>query len=368
MFSTDADLVVVAGRQRAFSVRMSRTSHTLSVTNSLAAERAGDAEVALAHHRDSRMPARSLSILTQLADLSGEMTPWLWARWAAYQCTRAADPGTDTGEIQRSALDYTVRMFYAERVEDAYLNGGDLAALRAHVLGESWLFRQLCTYELGGLESFLGELASGRLTDAALLARAWAGARMGGYRLGRHGSLVARDLRANRDVALLDLGADTSAPGGWVIGRLVPSGTTPGLLFDTRPVGVDEQTALEVASADTRGGWVSAVKAALVEGRLERDRFESSDLELATDVLSRELVEIGGSAYGILARVAAGTFGPDSMAPYAAAAVLDPHGYAEAMRLLAGTGQPETWSHWAALAPEPARSRLLRLAGLAAAA
>ena len=153
-----------------------------------------------------------------------------------------------------------------------------LAATRAR-------FRQLCTYELGGLESFLGELASGRLTDAALLARAWAGARMGGYRLGRHGSLVARDLRANRDVALLDLGADTSAQDGWVIGRLVPSGTTPGLMFDTRPVAVDEQTALEVASSDTRGGWVSAVKSALVEGRLERDRFESSDLELATDVL-----------------------------------------------------------------------------------
>ncbi len=309
-----------------------------------------------------------LSILTQLADLSGEMTPWLWARWAAYQCTRADDPGTDTGEIQRSALDYTMRMFYADRVEQTYLDGGDPTLLSAHVVDESWLFRQLCTHELGGLESFLGELASGRLSDAALLARAWVGTRMGGYRLRRSGSLVARDLRVNRDGALLDLGADISAADGWVIGRLVPSGTTPGYMFETRPVAVDEETAVEVASSDTRGGWVSAVKAALVEGRLERDRFESSDVELATDVPGREVVEIGGSAYSILSRVAAGAFGPDSMAPYVAAAALDPEGYAEALRLLAGTGQPETWSHWAALAHEPARSRLLRLAGLAAAA
>ena len=361
------------------------------VTSSQAAERAGDAETALELHRGVPMFARGrhLSILTQLAGLSTEMTPWLWARWAAYQCTRAEDPGTDTGEIQRSALDYTVRMFHADRVEDIFLNSGDPVRLLAHVLGESWLFQQLCTYELGGLESFLDEVASGRLSDAALLARAWLGARMGGYRLGRHGSLVARDLRSNRDVALLDLGADISAAEGWVVGRLVPSGTTPGLMFDTRPVAVDEQTAVEVASSDTRGGWVSAVKSALVEGRLRPDQFESEDLELATDVpglglvevgtppaalastlesLGRGRDEVGRSAYRILSRVAAGTFGPDAMAPYVAAAVLNPHGYAEALRSLTGAGRPETWSHWATLTPEPARSRLLRLAGLAAAA
>src|SRR4051794_16525035 len=119
---------------------MSRSSHTLFVTSSLTAERAGDAEVALALHGDATMPARCLSILTQLADLSGEMTPWLWARWAAYQSTRVEDPGTDTGEIHRTALDYTVRMFYADRVEHAFLNGGDQVPLVAHVLGESWLF------------------------------------------------------------------------------------------------------------------------------------------------------------------------------------------------------------------------------------
>src|SRR3954454_3764571 len=106
---------------------MSRTSHTVSVTRSLAAERAGDAGVALSFHREMPMVGREvhLSILTQLADLSGEMTPWLWARWAAHQCTRADDPGTDTGEIHRSALDYTLRMFYADRVEKALLDGGD---------------------------------------------------------------------------------------------------------------------------------------------------------------------------------------------------------------------------------------------------
>ena len=359
------------------------------VESSTAAERAGDAETALEFHRGVPMFARGrhLSILTQLADLSGEMTPWLWARWAAYQCLRAEDLDSATGQIQRSALDYTVRMFYADRIEDAYLNGHDPMQLLASVCGESWLFQQQCTHDFGGLESFLEEVASGRLREASLLARAWVGTRMGGYRVVPGSGLVVRDLRSGQDLRLLDLGA--GHVGEFLIGRLVSSGTTPELMFDTRPVEVDSRTAREVATARTPGGWVSAVKAALDDKRLERERFESEDLEIASDVpglrllevgtspralastresLARGRDEIGRSAFRILGRVAQGSFGPDSMAAYVGAAVLNPHGHTEAMSQLAATGDPETWAHWAGLVAEPARARLLRLAGLAAAA
>ena len=64
------------------------------VESSVAAERAGDAEAALEFHIGVPMFARSAHrvTLTQLAGLAGEMTPWMWGRWAAYQCTRADDP------------------------------------------------------------------------------------------------------------------------------------------------------------------------------------------------------------------------------------------------------------------------------------
>ncbi len=360
----------------------------------LAAERAGDVEAALEFHRGVPMFAqgRHLSILTQLAGLAGEMTPWMWARWAAYQSTRAEDRRTSIGDGHRAALDYTVRMFYADRVGDAFVNGRDPIQVFVTVGGESWLSQQLCTYEFGGLELFVDELATARMAQESGLARGWSGAWMGGYRLASSdaGSLVVRDLGADRDLTLLDLGAEVHADAdGWLIGRVVASGTTPELMFDTRPVAVDEQTARAVAASTSRGGWVRAVKSALVGGRIERERFDAADLELVTDVPGLSLVEVGTppaalastlealgrgrdevgrSSFRILSRVAEGRFGPDAMAPYVAAAVLNPHGHAEAVRLLAGTVRAEVWQHWAALVPDPARSRLQRLAGLANAA
>ena len=51
-----------------------------------------------------------------------------------------------------------------------------------------------------------------------------------------------------------------------------------------------------------------------------------------------------------------------SSAPYVAAAVLNPHAYAEAQRKLVAPGQPSEWLRWARLAPEPASTRLRCLA------
>jgi len=62
--------------------------HLAFVESSNAAERAGDAATALEYHQGIPMFARSAhrALLVQLAGLSEEMTPWLWSRWAAYQC------------------------------------------------------------------------------------------------------------------------------------------------------------------------------------------------------------------------------------------------------------------------------------------
>ena len=364
------------------------------VHSSFAAERSGDAETALEFHRGVPMFARSAHSvqLAQLADLSEEMTPWMWARWAAYQCTRAEESQHDADDIVRGALDYTVRMFYADRIEKAFTTGDDPMTFISRLMGEGWLFHQLCTFEMGGLAKFLDTLATGRLVQESGLARSWVGARMNGYRLARSdpGSLNVRDLRTDREVALLDLGATVHADAeGWLLGRLVPSGTTPAWMFDSRPIAVDERTARAVAADSTRGGWITAVKGGIKAGRVDRARFESEDRELVTDVpgllllemgtapaalsstlrqLARGRDEIGRAAFRILNQVGEGRFGPDERAAYVAAAVLNPHGHAQAQARLAQLNGPGRWSHWAELVPEPARSRLRRLAGQDAAA
>src|SRR5436190_18493229 len=123
------------------------------VESSIAAERVGDAQTALEYHRGVPMFTRSRHTytLTQLADLAEEMTPWLWARWAAYQCHRAEDAGTESGFITRAAADYTIQMFYDEAMQAAYDNGRDPMEILKNVFGESWVFHQVCTFELGGL-------------------------------------------------------------------------------------------------------------------------------------------------------------------------------------------------------------------------
>jgi hypothetical protein len=363
------------------------------VDSSYAAERAGDAATALEYHRGVPMFTRSAHtvVLTQLAGLSEEMTPWLWARWAAYQCTRAEAPGSGSGEILRFALEYAVRMFYGDLMTEAYDAGDDPVRIIAPTMGEDWAFHQICTFELGGLRAFLDDLATGRLADEAGLARDWEEARMGAYRLEptEPGRLVVRELATDQSVELLDLGARVHADSeGWLIGRVVPSGTTPSLMFDTRPLPVDEETAQEVARGAKRGAWITALERAFHEDRLDRAILRSEDRELVTDVPSLSLVErgtasavlastmeqlrrgrdeVGRAAYRLLRSAAQGALA-DALAAHVGAAAVQPRGFAEARRTLLHPDHENAWSHWADLAPDPARSRLLRLAELSRAA
>ncbi|HEY0951208.1 hypothetical protein, partial [Nocardioides sp.] len=260
-------------RGRRVSDLMTRDYYAFA-ESSFAAERAGDAASALEYHQGVPMFRRSSHrvVLEQLVGLAEEMTPWLWARWAAYQCTRAEDHGTESGAIARAALDYTIRMFHGDDLVHAYETGGDPVRVTAQVLGESWVYHQVCTYELGGLESFLDTLATGRLAEEGGLARSWTGAGMGGYRLesAAPGRLAVRDLATDDSIDLLDLGAHVHADaGGWLIGRLVPSGTDAALMFDTRPVPVDRQTAVEVAGDRSRGAWIKALVDGIDDGRVD---------------------------------------------------------------------------------------------------
>lgn len=362
--------------------------HVSFFDSSLAAERAGDAATALEYHRGVPMFTRSGHVvrLEQLTGLSEEMTPWMWARWAAYQCTRAEDPGTPIGRIHRSALNYTVNMFHTEEMEQLFATGGDPIQVFARTVGEDWVFHQVCTYALGGLRAFLETVPTGRLAEECGLARRWVGARMSGYRLEPTGpgELVVRDLAADRSLELLDLGARVHAgEGGWLVGRLVPSGTTPSLMFDTRPLPVDETTARAASTGDRRGAWITALTRAIDERRFDPDLLQSEDRELVTDVPSLGLVEVatapaalsatlaqladgrdevGRAAFRVLRSAMQGTLGSDELAPYVAASVVNAHAWDEAGRQLVHPDHQSVCAHWADLVPDPARSRLTLLA------
>lgn len=386
-----ASLGTVPGfrRGRLIADLMTR-DHLAFVDSANAAERAGDAASALEYHQGVPMFRRSAHrvLLGQLADLDEEMTPWLWARWAAYQCTRADDQGTECRAVVRLALDYTVAMFHQETLARTYDEGGDPIPVIASIVGEDWVYHQVCTHELGGLKCFLETMATGRLADASGLARSWVGAQVGGYRLESTppGHLAVRDLATGRPIEVLDLGAGGHADaGGWLIGRLVPSGGAPRLMFDTRPLPVDRRTATEVAGDRSRGAWIKALEAAVHDGRIDPAILRSEDRELVTDVPSLRLLErgtppgalasardglaegrdeIGRAAYRILRAVADGSFGSDADAPYVAAATLSPHGYGEARRQLVRPEHRAAWEHWAGRVPDPASGRLRRLAEL----
>lgn len=361
-------------------------AHFELVEQSLAAERSGDAARALELH--AAVPALNLRsrhhvLLTQLASLGEELPDWVWARWIAYQAARCEDADTQTGAIQRLALTYAMETFHDDQLADCHANGGDPVKVVSRVLGESWLFHQVLVHELRGLGRFVDELATGRLAEHSTLARSWEGARLSGYLLGPSlpgGRLRVEDLAADTWTEVLDLGARADAgAGGWVLGRLVPSGVDDLLMFDTPPIAVPEQVSREVAEASQP--WLR-MKEILDEGRLVERDFMRADHELVTDVNSIELLRIGTApadlervtaqlrsgrdeipraAFRLLRRAAEGSM-QDWEAPHVAAAILQPSARADARRMLVREGRYDVWARWAALVHQPARGLLLDLA------
>lgn len=356
--------------------------HLAFVESANAAERAGDAATALEYHQGIPMFSRSAHrvLLTQLVGLAEEMTPWLWARWAAYQATRAEDRGTMCGDIVKTAQERVITAFHAAEWERMYIEGRDPVPYLARVLGQDWVYHQICTFDLGGLETFLDELATGRLSEEGRLAREWCQTSMGGYQLvsSEPWTLRVRDLASGDVLDLLDLGAAVHArEGGWLVGRMVPSGGSPAWMFDSRPLPVDQRTAEAIAADGTQ--WVTVLADAIGTGGVDREVLSSEDRELATDVPGLALLEagtrptalasaraglrsgrdeIGRVAFRILREAAHGRWDP-ARAVYVAAAAVHPHGFAEARRML--MARPDVWEPWVALTPEPARSRLRRL-------
>jgi hypothetical protein len=346
-----------------------------------AAERVGDAEEALAYHSGIPMFRRSRhrGILEQLIAAKDELTPWVYARWIVYQAIRCEDPGSRTGLLVRGALRAAVQTFHADQLGKTYIEGGDPVKVTASVMGESWAAHQLAQ-EYGVLAAFLDEFVGGDLADHAELVRSWIGAPIGGYRIEGRGSAArvpVRDLADDRTFDVLDLGA-----AGTVIGRLVPIGTTPALMFDTAPLAISEGIATEVARCDRPVGWVDILADAIGHRHLDSECLLREDYELLSDIASLDLIvfgtkptdvsrvmsqlhsgrdEVGRAAFRVLRLASVGTLAPDA-APYVGAACLNAHAHENAVKRILAAGQRRQWLRWAELVSEPARGRLLRFA------
>jgi len=354
-----------------------------------AAEWGGDLEAAHAYHRG--IPAfdrgRHRAILRQVSEYAAAFTPWLWARWAVYMASRCEDRDTVAGQLQRSVVLEAIELFHADALSDDFQQGGDPVRTMAQVVGESWTFRQLCV-DGSVVTAFMEDHATGPLRDAADLVRSWVDTPVKGFEVAaRDAGLRVRDLATGEMLEPLDLGAgcgEGREEGAFLLGRLVPTGVDGRLMFDTRPLAVDERTARETALAVDDDGWVDALVLALDDGRMREPQLCSEDLELASDVPELSLVEFGTpsrdlprvmaqlrsgrdevsrAAFRILRQASEGPADP-AVAPYVAASACSPEAYAQARRAIVRPGQ-EGWEEWAALATGPAQARLLELAAAA---
>lgn len=234
--------------------------HEVAVEEASAAELRGDWSTAFERHRSVPMFAESHhgSMLSTLAGL-GEAAPrWLVTRFL----TAMAHRHELYGQPQRSGrvLERVVPVLYPHGVPVEALDCTWLEQVGPVVFGCDWVVRQADVYDLGGLADLVampeaaGALALGEHVDE------WMQAPMGGYRLvAADGEvLTIADAVDGEERELLDLGVTClHPPGTHLLGRVVPTDTGPGHLFDSQPLAVDARIAREVAARP--GQWLDVL-------------------------------------------------------------------------------------------------------------
>jgi len=148
--------------------------------------------------------------------------------------------------------------------------------------------RQADLYELGALRDLVGHHASEELLARADDMGEWVRAPMRGLRLETSGPrrpepVVVTDLRTQELIEVLDLGVGEQLHAGQhLLGRLVPTKTEPGVMFDWRPLEVGEPTARAVARAPSL--WLQTLHRHVVDGRLELAFSHQSETLLTADL------------------------------------------------------------------------------------
>ncbi len=252
---------------------------------------AGDPHLAAAcFRRGLRVQGSThLAHLAELIDLGEEAPSWALARWASYQAylwlLHEKDQRTDDAVLQ------TIAACYLDVDLDRPL-GLSFTEFGTRLAAGNWITRQLAVYDSGGLSDFLDVKIGDRLLSRCGPLAGWARTQLGGYRLRQasDGFLDVRDLRDGARLKALDLGALADRRSGCaVLGRLVPIDVEPGLFFESRPLVVDDETALGVARSDGPDEWLAALSTGCDAGRLPL-HFASGE---ATPLTSDRVPEAG---------------------------------------------------------------------------
>lgn len=362
----------------------------------------GDAHEALWHLQQTLQVEGSLTPhkLHELVTLGDQAPGWMYSRWCVEQAYRwmlvERDPRTDDAVI------HTMVAAHAERSEEVAHDATLFRELGTLIAATDWLCEELAVFDYGGLLDFLDVKADASLVERCDQIRDWAETRMNGYVLedANGPALRVRDLSTGAPLEVMNIGAltdrGTDCP---VIGRVVPVASRPGLMFASRPVSVDLETAQAVAAASTHEDsayWIACIDEGRADGRLEHGfscrngTLFSSDIVPVSSLQEGQEEDLGPppgrlvdlldqglsehEANGVMvAEVAfivitvSGVHGASTVAPHVGAVILDPRVFEALRRHCTSAEHAAHWSMLADCSVEPVRSRCDELARLAAA-
>lgn len=357
----------------------------------LDAEARGDAHAAWEHHMSGLIVEESLThhCLLEMARLGDDAPAWMCSRWAVDQTLRwmliAEDPRCD--ELVRTVM---VCLHFKE-VEPLLQDPVALKEYGTAIAASDWVYQQLAAYEAGGLRDYLDVRAEPGLLNRLDQIDEWERAAVTAYELigVRNDVLQARRMTDDEPVELLNLGAmNDLGPNDTVIGRVVPTSVFPFLMFESRPLSVDRETAEDVAQrmeGDDDLGWLWALASAYEHGRLPAGStcgggtLWSTDLVPIRDVEEpdeagriRELRAAGLSDHqangvgvvelGLLVAELTGDIG--AIASHVTAVLMDARIHEAVKVHSVRAGSAPHWRILAAATPSPVRERCLELAEL----
>lgn len=259
--------------------------HRVAVEEAAAAELRGDWRHAYERHRSVPMfrQSRHGQDLGLLADLGDEAPDWLVTRFVvglAHRLEMHGQPRRSGRVLQR-----VVPVIYPDAIPMVDIGCEHPEQVGPSIFGADWVVRQADIYDLGGLEDLLATPAAAGALARAPLAEQWRLSDVIGYTvLGADaGVLRVAEAVSGEVVELLDLGLTEQVEvGTHVLGRVVPTAVDPGLLFDGRPVPVDEGTARLVA--DDAGRWLRIVAERRLSNDLPSGFSHLGDTSLSADL------------------------------------------------------------------------------------
>ena len=188
--------------------------------------------------------------MRQLSELGDDAPPWAWSRWIREQAFRWVSPANE--RRHELALDLALDVAYTVGADPERPFGHHPADLLALVKGRDWIVRQVVLYELDGLGDFVANVAGEGLLARAEPMLEWRCAPMLAYQFVDETLDRTRliDLETEEQIEVLNIGSVGAVePGGFVLGRVVPISTEPGLMFESEPLEIDESTARQFAES-----------------------------------------------------------------------------------------------------------------------